>query len=126
MHRLLCPLSVLAIFVTACGDAPPPPAQVAAPRNVRVHVSNARRFDICRVEACGHVGRAIVEGAAPAVNPSGPPLKPHEAGLYELQACTGTLRATACPQPGEAAPCLKTEGGAVDDGTMFRVQPCAL
>lgn len=111
-------------LASACGDAPPPPAKATPIRNVRVHVANGSRFDICRVEACGQPGRAVDRGATP----NDPPLKPRTAGLYEIRECkTGPLVAIACPDAqSPLPPCLKAEGGAVQDGTMFRIAPCAL
>jgi hypothetical protein len=91
---------------------------------VRVHVSNASRFDICRVEACGNVGRLASGAGASAEGVA--PLKPHGADVYEVKKCTGTLTAIACPTPENPNPCLKAEGGTIDDGTMFRVISCSL
>jgi len=88
---------------------------------VRVHVSNASRFTICRIEACGNEARTSAEGAAATT-----PLKPHAADVYEVKKCSGTLKAIACPTPENPNPCLKAEGGSVDEGTMFRVITCSL
>jgi hypothetical protein len=118
--------AVLALAAsTGCGDAPPPPPTATAPRTVRVHVTNESRFDICRVEACGQPGRAV---DSEGVTPGNPPLKPHGVGMYEVRECTTrALVAVACPDPNEPrAPCLKAEGGVVQDGTMFRIAACAL
>jgi len=110
------------VFTASCGEAPPPAAKSEPPRMVRVHVSNASRFDICRVEACGNVGRLVSADAAG----TSPALKPLSADVYEVKKCTGTLKAVACPTAENPAPCLKAEGGTVDDGTMFRVLNCSL
>src|SRR5688572_24791672 len=113
----------LIVLSASCGEAPPPPAKSEGPRMVRVHVSNASRFDICRVEACGNEARLVsAQGAAAPATP----LKPHGADLYEVKKCSGTLKAVACPTPENPNPCLKAEGGTVDDGTMFRVITCSL
>lgn len=117
--------ALLALSMSACGGAPPPEAKPEPPRTIRVHVANGSRFNICRVEACGKVGRAV-DTSGPI--PGNPPLKPHEASLYEVRECkTAGIVAVACPDPDEkAAPCLKADGGNAQEGTMFRVAPCAL
>lgn len=122
---LVVTIATVVLLATACGDAPPPPAKATPIRNVRVHVANGSRFDICRVEACGQPGRAV-DSQGPT--PNDPPLKPRSAGLYEIRECkTGPLVAIACPDAqSPQPPCLKAEGGAVQDGTMFRIAPCAL
>lgn len=113
----------LVSLAVGCGDAPPPPAKSEAPKKIRVHVTNASRFDVCKIESCGEAGKAITEGGRDIGA-----LKPHEAGLFEVKKCSGaTLKAIACPKPEESTPpCLKAEGGYVDEGTMFRVQTCSL
>lgn len=123
MATITATVTLAALFLVACGDAPPPPAKAEPPRNVRIHVTNASRFDICRIEACGQAGKLLSEGGGQAG-----PLKPHDAALYEVKKCASTaLKATACPNPEQPTPpCLKAEGGYVDEGTMFRVQPCSM
>lgn len=126
--RVLSSLSsfALALALAACGDAPPPPAKSTPSATVRVHVANGSRFDICAVSACGAAGRAVDTGGP---TPGNPPLKPHAASLYEVKRCPGSpIVVTACAastQNEPAPPCLKAEGGNVDEGTMFRVAPCS-
>lgn len=118
-------VNAFAFALCACGDAPPPAAKATPVGNVRVHVANGSRFDICRVEACGQPGHAVDAQGATSGDPR---LKPHSAGLYEVRECkTGPLVAVACPDASQSTPpCLKAEGGSVQDGTMFRVAACAL
>lgn len=92
---------------------------------MRIHVANGSQFDVCRIESCGVEGRAVDTGGP---TPGNPPLKPHAASLYEVARCPARpIVAVACPSPEQAQPpCLKADGGNVDEGTMFRVSACGL
>ncbi len=116
----------MGFLVIACGDAPPPPPKSTVPTTVRIHVANGSRFDICKVSACGEAGRAVDTGGP---TPGNPPLKPHGASMYEVRRCpTAPIVVTPCAesiQNEPSPPCLKAEGGNVDEGTMFRVAACS-
>ncbi|MBK6696954.1 MAG: hypothetical protein IPG50_32935 [Myxococcales bacterium] len=114
-------LAACVVSIAACGEAPPPPPKATAPKIIKVHVTNASRFPLCRIEACGKPGRPVdAEGPRADV-----PLKQHEASMYEVTACTGTLKAVGCTDPGAQAPCLTTEGGGIAEGSMFTVKTCS-
>lgn len=114
------------VLMLGCGEAPPPPPKAEPPKTVRVHVSNGAGVDICRVEACGNVGRAVGSEPSSATSLTNTRVKPHEASMFEIKKCSGTLKVTACPTENPTPVCLKAEGGYVDEGTMFRVSPCSL